>query len=122
MRLILSFINAYRWTSGAIIICVALLGSLLIPIPQKDLSPLPVISLRVTDRNDVTLREVLSDQEGRAYWLRAEEIPRNLLNATIAAEDRYFYYHPGINPLAIGRALFQDLKAMRLVSGGSTIT
>lgn len=122
MRRFFSYINARRWRSAAVIATAALLVSVLIPLPASDLSPLPVISLRITDRNDVTLREALSDQEGRACWLRKDEIPRSLIDATIAAEDRYFYYHPGINPLSVARAFFQDVKAMRLVSGGSTIT
>ena len=96
--------------------------SIFVPIPKDDLSPLPVVSLRITDRSDRTLREVLSDQGGRAYWLRSDEIPPQLINATIAAEDKYFYYHPGVNPLAIARAFLQDAEAMRFVSGGSTIT
>ena len=37
-------------------------------------------------------------------------------------EDRYFYYHPGINPVAIIRAVINNIKAGRIVSGGSTIT
>ena len=105
-----------------LLLAVSFIASVFVPIPKQELSPLPVVSLRITDRNDETLREVLSDQEGRAYWLRPDEIPPQLINATIAAEDKYFHFHPGINPLAIARALFQDVTAMRLVSGGSTIT
>ncbi|OYV85135.1 MAG: hypothetical protein B7Z63_05930 [Ignavibacteriae bacterium 37-53-5] len=117
-----SIVIGHPWKSGALLLAVSFIVSVFVPIPKSELSPLPVVSLRITDRNDETLREVLSDQEGRAYWLRPEEIPPQLINATIAAEDKYFYYHPGINPLAVARALFQDVTAMRLVSGGSTIT
>ena len=37
-------------------------------------------------------------------------------------KDRHFRRHPGVNPLALARAAFQDLRAGRIVSGGSTLT
>ncbi len=110
----------WRWTFAAIF--AALFCSIFIPVPADRLSPLPVISLRITDRNGVTLREVLSDQEGRAYWLRWNEIPPNLVKATISVEDSRFYLHPGIDPLSILRAAYQDIRSLKLISGGSTIT
>ncbi|HUI30196.1 MAG TPA: penicillin-binding protein 1C [Candidatus Acidoferrales bacterium] len=112
--------HAWQLTVGALL--AALIISIFIPIPADRLSPLPVVSLRITDRNGVTLREVLSDQEGRAYWLRWNEIPPNLVKATVAVEDSRFYVHPGIDPISILRATYQDLRSLRFVSGGSTIT
>ena len=50
------------------------------------------------------------------------EVPPLLRAAALAAEDRRFYLHPGVDPLALVRALVQDLAAGRVVSGGSTIT
>ena len=55
-------------------------------------------------------------------WLEVREIPRLLAAAALAAEDRWFHWHPGVNPLALLRAAAQDLVAGRVVSGGSTIT
>ncbi|MEW5934284.1 MAG: PBP1A family penicillin-binding protein [Bacillota bacterium] len=49
-------------------------------------------------------------------------IPRHLQQAVLAIEDEHFYRHPGINPLAIVRALIRNLQAGRIVEGGSTIT
>lgn len=106
----------------AAIVLAGLLVSILVPIPADRLSPLPVVSLRITDRNGITLREVLSDQEGRAYWLHWNEIPENLVKATISVEDSRYYFHPGINPFSILRAAYQDVRSLRFVSGGSTIT
>jgi penicillin-binding protein 1C len=51
-----------------------------------------------------------------------EEIPGELKAVFILAEDRRFYAHPGVDPLAIARALVQNLRSGRRVSGGSTIT
>lgn len=44
------------------------------------------------------------------------------INAVISVEDHRFYSHHGIDMIAIGRATINDIKAMRLVEGGSTIT
>jgi penicillin-binding protein 1C len=49
-------------------------------------------------------------------------VPEKVKMATLAFEDRYFYYHPGFNPWSIGRAIVLNLKRGRIVSGGSTLT
>ncbi len=51
-----------------------------------------------------------------------EDIPLSLKQATLAVEDSNFYYHFGIDPKAIFRAFLTNLKAGRVVEGGSTIT
>lgn len=96
--------------------------SLYIPIPKGRLHPSPIISLRLVDRNNVFLREVLSEEEGRCRWIEAEEISPSVFQAAVAAEDKHFFLHNGIDLFASGRALFQNLKHARVVSGASTIT
>jgi penicillin-binding protein 1A len=54
--------------------------------------------------------------------LTLEEMPAYLPAAFIAMEDRRFYYHNGIDPLGLGRALLLDLRARHWVAGGSTIS
>lgn len=44
------------------------------------------------------------------------------INAVISVEDHRFYQHGGIDIIAIGRAVINDIKAMSFVEGGSTIT
>ena len=51
-----------------------------------------------------------------------EDIPLALKQATLAVEDSNFYYHLGIDPKAIFRAFITNMKAGRVVEGGSTIT
>lgn len=51
-----------------------------------------------------------------------EEIPQMYIDAVISVEDHRFYKHNGIDLIAIARAVINDLKAMDLVEGGSTIT
>ncbi len=62
-----------------------------------------------------------SDGKKRIY-LPISKIDPLFIKATIAYEDKRFFYHPGVDPLAIMRALYQNIKAKRIVSGASTIT
>jgi len=58
----------------------------------------------------------------KRYLVPIERIPVMVRNAFIAAEDDAFYRHPGINPMSIARAVFNDLVAGGKIQGGSTIT
>jgi penicillin-binding protein 1C len=96
--------------------------SLYVPIARWRLDPKPVVSLRIEDRTGVLLREVLSDEGGRCRWVGLAEISPALIKATIAAEDRRFLDHAGVNPYAVVRAFVQNLRSGHVVSGASTIT
>lgn len=51
-----------------------------------------------------------------------ENIPEKFQQAIIQFEDRSFFHHPGFNPLAFGRAIIQNIRSGRTISGGSTLT
>ena len=51
-----------------------------------------------------------------------DEVTPDLLTAIIEKEDKWFYWHFGINPIAVTRAFFQNVSSGRRVSGASTIT
>ena len=51
-----------------------------------------------------------------------DELPQIYLDAVISVEDKRFYSHPGVDPLAIARAAFNDLRTLSFAEGGSTIT
>jgi 1A family penicillin-binding protein len=51
-----------------------------------------------------------------------EEIAPDLQHAVVAIEDRRFFYHPGVDPFAVARAVAHDVRAGRRVEGGSTLT
>lgn len=107
------------WTA----ICLALaLGSLFYPLPREDFTKNSVHSLRVTDCNGILLREFLNDQQGRGQWLPLSALAPSLQQATIAAEDKRFRIHPGVDPLAVGRAVVQNITHGSMHSGGSGIT
>ena len=55
-------------------------------------------------------------------YTKIEEVPQVYINAVISVEDHRFYNHKGIDIIAIGRAMINDIKAMSFVEGGSTIT
>ncbi|MGH1397909.1 MAG: transglycosylase domain-containing protein, partial [Alphaproteobacteria bacterium] len=54
--------------------------------------------------------------------ITTENIPQILIDAVLATEDRRFYYHFGIDPIGLARAMFVNAKEQRFAQGGSTIT
>ena len=55
-------------------------------------------------------------------YTELDELPQTYLDAVVAVEDHRFYEHGGIDPIAICRAAFNDLRTLSLREGGSTIT
>ncbi len=65
----------------------------------------------------------LGSAEVRASSFRPlTEIPQHLQDAFLAIEDRRFFRHVGVDPVAIARAVVKNLSAGRLIEGGSTLT
>jgi len=79
-------------------------------------------STKIYDRYGRLLYEVADPTGGRRTLVRYEQIPSVLIDAVLATEDPTFFSNPGLDPLAIARALYYDLKAGDVVQGGSTIT
>jgi penicillin-binding protein 1C len=50
------------------------------------------------------------------------DVPDKFSKCITTFEDKRFFYHPGIDPLAMSRAVFQNIKGKTVVSGGSTLT
>ena len=98
---------------------VALLDALF-PFPMDRLAPPG--ALIVSDRNGVELRWFMAPDGTWRLPVTDEEVPELLRLAVIAAEDRRFRLHPGVDPLAVVRAAWQNLASGRVVSGGSTLT
>lgn len=60
--------------------------------------------------------------KSKENYTTIDEMPKDYIDAVIAVEDRRFYKHCGVDLISIGRAIFNDIKSMKLVEGGSTIT
>jgi penicillin-binding protein 1A len=58
----------------------------------------------------------------RGDTVQASEVPAHLVQAILATEDRRFYSHFGLDPIGLARAIVANLRAGRIVQGGSTIT
>ncbi len=60
--------------------------------------------------------------DGQWRFPESKELPDKFIKAITCFEDTWFFYHPGVNPVSIARALKQNISAGKVVSGGSTIT
>lgn len=68
------------------------------------------------------LEKKISNIKEIPNYTKLEQLPQMYINAVISVEDHRFYQHGGIDIIAIGRAVINDIKAMSFVEGGSTIT
>ena len=89
------------------------------PPPLEALRRPPAVA--VLDNHGRPLRLFLPDDESWRLPVTLDELPPELPAAVLATEDARFYRHPGVDPLAILRATWQNLRAGRVVSGGSTL-
>lgn len=79
----------------------------------------PLLVTNVYDRNGKKIAEIFKE---RRQLIAYKDIPKDVVNAFLAAEDDSFFEHGGINYLAIIRAQLANLRAGHTVQGGSTIT
>ncbi|MBD9460232.1 peptidoglycan glycosyltransferase PbpC [Pseudomonas sp. PDM05] len=109
-----------RWSLGVVVLVIALLWLAdriwPLPLPQDDLA-------RVVLAEDGTPLWRFADANGVwRYPVQTGEVSPYYLDALLTYEDRWFYRHPGVNPLALVRASWQNLSGTRVVSGGSTLS
>jgi penicillin-binding protein 1C len=76
----------------------------------------------IIEGNDGTLLGARIADDGQWRFPGFDQVPEKFEKALLAFEDKYFYWHPGINPVSLVRALSMNIKAGKIVSGGSTIT
>lgn len=109
--------------AAALLACLALavlLAWALSDVPWRQIadgSLEPVIVLETANGEPLVSRGALQEPHAELA-----DFPQHLLDAVIAAEDRRFREHFGIDPAAIARASIRNLSAGRIVQGGSTIT
>ncbi|MES0488537.1 MAG: transglycosylase domain-containing protein [Leptospirales bacterium] len=103
------------------LLALALAVYFLNPIPVEKLQGSGSLKILSVEGNEL---RVFRDPVFGAYsdWLDYELYPDSLVAAVLKAEDRRFFIHSGFDPIAILRAMVQNVTAGRIVSGGSTIT
>lgn len=72
--------------------------------------------------DDKPLEEMVQEIMSQKSYTKISNIPDIYKDAVIAVEDHRYYDHKGIDIIAIGRALLNDIRARELIEGGSTIT
>ena len=72
--------------------------------------------------NNMPLEEKVAVIQAKENYTKIDEMPKIYRDAVVAVEDHRFYKHNGIDIISIGRAIVNDVKAMKFVEGGSTIT
>jgi penicillin-binding protein 1C len=125
MKLLVDTVRAYRWVrfalaGGAVLVGMFLVADRLDPLPAPGReSPYAMVVLA----GDGTPLRAFPDA---AYvWRHPVELARvspHYTEAVIGYEDRAFWWHPGVNPFSLVRAVFQWLRTGHIVSGGSTLT
>lgn len=75
----------------------------------------------LTDSQGELLNAAIA-KDGQYRFPEADSIPSKFAKCIVAFEDKHFYRHPGVNPFSISRAVYQNIKKGRIISGGSTIT
>lgn len=109
--------------AGSAAAILALAGWLTtIPDPVRRLHDTPDSACVVTDRHGVLLRIAAGRDGERFLPVDPDGVSPHLVAAVLAAEDKRFFRHRGVDVAALARAAWQDVAARRVVSGGSTIT
>ncbi len=106
-----------RWKNQLITVFVLVMFLMLVP-PVRFNDPYSTLLL---DSNGELLGAKVAP-DGQWRFPSPDRLPEKYRKAVLCYEDRYFYYHPGINPVSMVRALVQYFRKGRIVSGGSTLT
>lgn len=122
MNRIIKKITKYSCYLFLLVICAIIIAfatfNYFNPISIPSIQPSTV----VLDRNHVVLRQFADDEGIFRHWVELDDINPLYLNALIQYEDRYFYQHFGVNPLASIRAFTQLIQHRKVISGSSTLT
>lgn len=103
-------------TIGGIIFLVLVLFA---PLP-KPLFDTPYSTTLRASNGQLLSAAIAKDEQWR--FPPSDSIPTKFAIAIKLYEDEYFQYHPGINPVSIVRAIRQNIRSGKIVSGGSTLT
>lgn len=101
-------------------ICVILLATLFaVLFPRNLFNDKPCATVVLAEGGELLGAHIADDGQWR--FPPCDTVPERYAKALILFEDRYFYYHPGVNPVSIAKALVRNIRAGHIVNGGSTI-
>ena len=98
---------------------VAVLLFFLVPVPDPLFSD-PYSTILEADGGELLAAKIADDGQWR--FPQTNQVPDKFSQCILQFEDEYFYYHPGVNPVSIARAIKQNVSAGKVVSGGSTLS
>ncbi len=104
---------------SVLVLSAAFLLFLLLPLNPSLLND-PYSTL-IEDKNGVLLSAQIA-KDGQWRFPMMEDLPTHFIACITTYEDKRFYSHFGIDPIAIVRAIKQNVKARKIVSGGSTLS
>lgn len=105
-----------------IVLSIFLIGIIFSFIYLSAIPSLDVSYIELCDRNGVLLRKLVSSEYGTSCPVKLESLPVHLIDIVITTEDKRFFKHMGVDPIAITRAVRDNIESKKIVSGGSTIT
>ena len=106
--------------ASAVIAVLAMVNWVLFPLPKDKLFR-PSATF-VYSRDGQLLNCFTSSDRFWRKPVRLNQISPLLVKSVLGTEDRWFYWHPGFNPVALAEAAVDNLRAGKFVRGGSTIT
>ncbi|MDR2494570.1 MAG: transglycosylase domain-containing protein [Spirochaetaceae bacterium] len=112
----------------AVLVCAVLVAALfgltlrLLPYPELAAYRNRSFGLALSDRNGAVLRVFPAADGVKREWAPLDAVPPQVARLFIRAEDRRFFLHAGIDPLAVAARAVKNLREKRVVSGASTIT
>ncbi|MFH1158705.1 MAG: PBP1A family penicillin-binding protein [Pseudomonadota bacterium] len=113
--------NSVLWILWGLVVCLASAAYFLHDLPHIDrVKPLDIKPSIVLLANDGTLIARYGGMQGDKVAMK--DVPQHLIAAVLSVEDRRFYSHFGIDPRGLARAMGANVRALRWVQGGSTIT
>lgn len=115
-------IGRIKWTKKKKVSATILLGLIIwfaLCLPDRLFDdPLSTV---LNDRNNTLIAASIAS-DGQWRFPQNDSVPLKFQKALIYFEDEYFYSHPGVNPISMAKALYQNVRAGKIVRGGSTLT
>jgi len=114
--------NKYKYIkfSGVILLALFVLWGIFYMLTPRNLFHVPYSTLVYSVEGELLGARIANDGQWR--FPQADSLPDKFITCLTTYEDKRFFYHPGIDPIALVRAIRSNLRSKQIVSGGSTLT